>query len=87
MASDRLLDDRLQKLYCLSCRTAFELSDATGSCSCGRSTGRLLDDGMVQVQGPAKALVPIETVVRVDGGEWTMVSDDLSMRRVIPPAA
>jgi len=47
----------------------------------------LLDDGTIQVQGPAKAMTPLETVVHVDGGEWALVPEDVTVRRVLPPAA
>jgi hypothetical protein len=29
-------------------------------------------------------LAPIETVIKVEGGEWAPVPDDIAIRRVVP---
>lgn len=88
MTTDTLLGTHVRWAYCLSCRSAFELTGArTARCRCGRSQAVLLDDETIQVQGPAKALVPLETIVHIEGGEWAIVPEDLTVRRVLPPAA
>ena len=86
-STEMLLSTRIRWVYCLSCRTAFELVEGVGACPCGRSQARTLDEETVQVRGPAKALTPIETVVHVEGGEWAWVPEDVTVRRVLPPAA
>jgi hypothetical protein len=87
MMNDTLLGTDIRWVYCLPCRRAFELEHGRGACRCGRSEAMLLDDGTIQVQGPAKAMTPLETVVHVDGGEWALVPEDVTVRRVLPPAA
>lgn len=87
MTTDTLLATEIRWLYCLPCRRAFELDDGYGACRCGRSEALLLHDGSVQVQGPVKALTPLETVVHLEGGEWAPVPEDVRVRRVVPSAA
>jgi hypothetical protein len=87
MTNDTLLGTDIRWVYCLPCRRAFELEHGRGACRCGRSEAMLLDDGTIQVQGPAKAMTPLETVVHVDGGEWALVPEDVTVHRVLPPAA
>ncbi|HEX5950896.1 MAG TPA: hypothetical protein VFZ96_07830 [Actinomycetota bacterium] len=87
MTTDTLLGTEIRWVYCLPCRRAFELENDHGRCACGRSEAALLEDGTLQVQGPAKALTPLETIVHVDGGEWTIVPEDVTVHRVLPPAA
>lgn len=82
-----LLESKLRWLYCLSCRNPFQLVDGSGSCDCGRSVARLIDDETIEVAGPAKALTPVETVVHLEGGEWAMLPEDLTVRRVMASAA
>ena len=71
VTNDTLLGTDIRWVYCLPCRRAFELEDGHGARRCGRSDAVLLEDGILQVQGLVKALTPLETVVRLDGGEWT----------------
>ena len=73
-------------LYCFACGEPFELLPPVATCSCERSSARL-DGGVLEVQGPAKALAPVETIVRVDGGEWAPVPEDVFIHRVLPDAA
>lgn len=73
-------------LYCFACDQPFELLPPLARCDCGRSTARL-DGGVLEVQGPAKALAPIEKIVHVDGGEWAPVPEDVFIHRVLPAAA
>lgn len=87
MTTDTLLGTDIRWVYCLPCRRAFELEDGRGTCTCGRSEALLLDGDTLQVKGPAKALTPLDTVVHVDGVEWTLVPEDITVRRVLPPAA
>lgn len=86
MPNDALLDTDIRWVYCLPCRRAFELEGGRGACRCGRSEAVVLDEATVQVQGPAKALTPLETVVHVEGGEWTLLPEDVTVRRVLPAA-
>jgi hypothetical protein len=46
-----------------------------------------MDGGIVEVQGPTRALAPVETVIRLDGGEWAPLPEDVFIRRVLPTAA
>ncbi|HSD48534.1 MAG TPA: hypothetical protein VLE71_01760 [Actinomycetota bacterium] len=85
MMNDTLLGSNIPWGYCLPCRRAFELENGRGACRCGRSRAALFDDGTLEVQGPARALTPLETVVHLDGGEWTLVPEDAHVRRI--PAA
>ena len=73
-------------LLCFACGEPFEMLGQEGLCACGRSAARA-EAGVVEIEGPAKVLTPIETVVRVEGGEWTPVPDDIVIRRVVPDAA
>jgi hypothetical protein len=73
-------------LYCFACEAPFELLPPVAECSCGRSSARL-DGGVLEVRGPAKALAPVEKVIRVDGGEWAPVPEDVFIHRVLPTAA
>jgi hypothetical protein len=73
-------------LVCFACGEPFDMVGQEALCSCGRSAARV-EAGVVEIEGPAKVLAPIETVVRVDGGEWTPVPDDVAIRRVVPHAA
>jgi len=73
-------------LYCFACDEPFELLPPVAECSCGRSSARL-DGGVLEVRGPAKALAPVEMVIRVDGGEWAPVPEDVFIHRVLTTAA
>lgn len=79
-STDTLFASGIRWLYCLPCRRPFELTDGEGSCECGRSRARMLDDG-VELRGPVKALAPLDTIVRADGAEWTLVPEEITVRR------
>ncbi len=83
---DTLGRSQVKWLYCYACNEAFELVGSEASCACGRSTARI-DGGVVEIKGPTRALAPVETVVRVDGGEWAPLPEDVFIRRVLPDAA
>jgi hypothetical protein len=78
--------NQVRWLVCFACGEPFEMLGQDALCSCGRSAARE-EAGIVEIEGPAKVLAPIETVVRVEGGEWTPVPEDIAVRRVIPDAA
>jgi hypothetical protein len=84
--TDMLAPTPVKWLYCFACEETFELAGSDGSCGCGRSSARL-DGGIVEIQGPARALAPVETVIRLDGGEWAPLPEDVFIRRVLPRAA
>jgi hypothetical protein len=84
--TDVLAPTPVKWLYCFACEETFELAGSDGSCGCGRSSARL-DGGIVEIQGPARALAPVETVIRLDGGEWAPLPEDVFIRRVLPRAA
>jgi hypothetical protein len=73
-------------LYCFACGETFELVGPDASCPCGRSSARV-DGGIIEIAGPTRALAPVETVIRVDGGEWAPLPEDVFIRRVLPSAA
>jgi len=84
--ADTLAPTPVKWLYCFACEEPFELAGSDGSCGCGRSSVRL-DGGIVEIQGPTRALAPVETVIRLDGGEWAPLPEDVFIRRVLPRAA
>lgn len=84
--SDTLRQTQLKWLYCFACNEPFELVGLKAICPCRRSTARV-DGGVVEIEGPTRALAPVETVVRVDGGEWSPLPEDVFIRRVVPHAA
>ena len=84
--ADTLAPTPVKWLYCFACEEPFELAGSEGSCGCGRSSARL-DGGIVEIQGPTRALAPVETVIRLDGGEWAPLPEDVFIRRVLPRAA
>ncbi len=84
--TDMLAPTPVKWLYCFACEETFELEGSHASCGCGRSSARV-DGGIVEVQGPTRALAPVETVIRLDGGEWAPLPEDVFIRRVLPRAA
>jgi hypothetical protein len=84
--ADTLAPTPVKWLYCFACEEPFELAGSEGSCGCGRSSARL-DGGIVEIQGPTRALAPVETVIRLDGGEWAPLPEDVFIRRLLPRAA
>ena len=84
--TDMLAPTPVKWLYCFACEESFELAGSHASCGCGRSSARL-DGGIVEIQGPSRALAPVETVIRLDGGEWAPLPEDVFIRRVLPRAA
>jgi hypothetical protein len=84
--TDMLAPTPVKWLFCFACEEPFELAGSHGSCGCGRSSARL-DGGIVEIQGPTRALAPVETVIRLDGGEWAPLPEDVFIRRVLPRAA
>jgi hypothetical protein len=83
---DETRQTQVRWLLCFACGEPFEMLGQEALCACGRSAARS-EAGVVEIEGPAKVLAPIETVVRVEGGEWTPVPDDIAIRRVVPDAA
>lgn len=84
--ADALEPAPVKWLYCFACNEPFELLPPVAECPCGRSSARL-DGGVLEVRGPAKVLAPVEKIVRVDGGEWAPVPEDVFIHRVLPTAA
>jgi len=84
--TDLLAPTPVKWLYCFACEESFELAGSHASCGCGRSSARL-DGGILEIQGPTRALAPVETVIRLDGGEWAPLPEDVFIRRVLPRAA
>jgi hypothetical protein len=78
--------NQVRWLLCFACGEPFEMIGQEALCPCGRSAARS-EAGVVEIEGPAKVLAPIETVIRVEGGEWTPVPDDVAIRRVVSDAA
>jgi hypothetical protein len=75
--------NQVRWLVCFACGEPFEMVGQEALCPCGRSAARL-EAGVVEVEGPAKVLAPIETVIKAEGGEWAPVPDDIVIRRVVP---
>jgi len=61
-------------LKCLACGEIRGLREGRNDCGCGRSTARL-DGVVVEVQGPARVLVPADDVTTVDGLPWTALPE------------
>jgi len=62
-------------LKCLACGEIQALADGRTVCKCGRSAARL-DGAIVEVQGPARVLVPADDVMTVDGIPWTAMPEE-----------
>jgi hypothetical protein len=62
-------------LKCLACGEITELHDGRNRCTCGRASARL-DGTVVELQGPARVLVPAEDVITVEGVPWTEVPEE-----------
>jgi hypothetical protein len=77
--SDRLSTRRRAEmttlLKCLACDEIQELGDGRNVCTCGRSQASL-DGAIVEVQGPARVLVPADDVMTVDGVPWTAMPEE-----------
>ncbi|HEX6231443.1 MAG TPA: hypothetical protein VF029_06990, partial [Actinomycetota bacterium] len=61
-------------LKCLACGEVRDLHDGANACGCGRSTAHL-DGTVVELQGPARVLVPADDVTTVDGLPWTALPE------------
>ncbi len=73
-------------LYCFACGDPFELVGLGATCGCLRSAA-ILDGGILEIRGPVRVLAPVESVVRVDGGEWVPMIEGVTIRRRMSRAA
>lgn len=67
-------------LKCLACGEIRDLPAGRNVCGCGRSAARV-DGSIVELQGPARVLVPAEEVVTVDGLPWTPMPEEPTLVR------
>ncbi len=68
-------------LKCLACGEISVTRAGRTTCPCGRSAARC-DETVVEIQGPARILVPAEDVETVDGLPWMTVPEEpLVVRR------
>ena len=65
IASKKRRAEMTTLLKCLACGEIQELADGRTVCKCGRSAARL-DGAIVEVQGPARVLVPADDVMTVE---------------------
>ena len=61
-------------LKCLACGEVRSLRHGRNVCGCGRSAAHL-DGTVVELQGPARVLVPADDVTNVDGLPWTAMPE------------
>ncbi|MGH2637177.1 MAG: hypothetical protein ACRDHU_13670 [Actinomycetota bacterium] len=61
-------------LKCLACGDIREVRHGRNVCSCGRSKASS-DDSVVELQGPARILVPADEVT-IDGIPWTSIPEE-----------
>jgi len=75
-------------LKCLACGEIQQMHDGRNDCGCGRSVAKL-DGTVVELQGPAKVLVPADEVTTVDGLPWTTIPEEPVLIRIarVRPAA
>jgi hypothetical protein len=70
-------------MKCLACGQIQPLRDGSTRCACGRSVARS-DGAVVELQGPARVLVPEDDVETVDGVPWTAVPEEpMVVRRAV----
>jgi hypothetical protein len=74
-AQDERRAEMTTLLKCLACGEIQALGDGRTVCKCGRSAARL-DGAIVEVQGPARVLVPADDVMTVDGIPWTAMPEE-----------
>jgi len=63
------------------------MTEGAFTCACGRSAA-VVDGPVVELQGPARILVPAD-LVTVDGMPWTTLPEEpvVVRRRVVSPVA
>jgi hypothetical protein len=83
---DTMRQTQVKWLYCFACGEPFELVGLGATCNCRRSAA-VMDGGVLEIRGPARALAPVEDVVRVDGGEWVPVFEGVTIKRRVARAA
>lgn len=83
---DTLRQTQVKWLYCFACGEPFELVGLGATCGCRRSAA-IMNGGVLEIQGPARALAPVESIVRVDGGEWVPLLEGVMIHRRVPRAA
>jgi hypothetical protein len=72
-------------LKCLACGEISRIANGRHACSCGRSTA-IADGSIVEIQGPARVLVPADDVQTVDGLPWTTMPEEPFVVRRTPAA-
>lgn len=72
-------------LSCFACGEIRPMSDGHISCPCGRSTA-LVEGSIVEIQGPARVLVPAVDVTTVHGVPWTPMPEEPFVVRRSPAA-
>lgn len=72
-------------LKCFACGELTEVDRERTACPCGRSAARD-DETIIEIQGPARVLVPAEDVTTVDGLPWMTVPEEpIVVRRAVAP--
>jgi len=62
-------------LKCLACGDITSMREGRTACPCGRSAARM-DEVVVEIQGPARILVPADELTTIDGLPWMTVPED-----------
>jgi hypothetical protein len=71
-------------LKCLACGEIVQMHDGRNVCRCHRSTARL-DEAVVELEGPARILIPADDMTTVDGVPWTALPESpVVIRRAEP---
>jgi hypothetical protein len=73
----------MSMLKCLACGDRRPVHHGRTVCGCGRSSARA-DGAIIEIQGPARVLVPGDDVETVGGVPWTAVPEEpLVVRRAV----
>jgi hypothetical protein len=72
-------------LKCFACGDIRRIEQGASTCGCGRSAA-LVDGSIVEIQGPARLLVPADDLHTVDGVPWTAMPEEPFVVRRSPAA-
>jgi len=72
-------------LKCLACGDTAPMDAGRTGCLCGRSSARM-DEAVVEIDGPARILVPADELTTIDGLPWMTLPEDPMVIRRAPVA-
>jgi len=62
-------------MKCFACGDTRRIVEGASTCGCGRSAA-LVDGSIIEIQGPARVLVPADDLQTVDGVPWTVMPEE-----------